>query len=47
MNKKYIRILAEVAIVASAVGMMTGCVNKRRQMKLLRIAVVISRAVVR
>lgn len=31
MNKKYIRILAEVAIVASAVGMMTGCVNKRSE----------------
>lgn len=30
-NKKYIRILAEVAIVASAVGMMTGCVNKRTE----------------
>lgn len=29
MNKKYIRILAEVAIVASAAGMMTGCINKR------------------
>jgi len=29
MNKKYIRILAEVTIVASAVGMMTGCINKR------------------
>lgn len=28
MNKKYIRILAEMAIVLSAVGMMTGCVNK-------------------
>lgn len=31
MNKKYIRILAEVAIVASAAGMMTGCVNKRTE----------------
>lgn len=31
MNKKYIRILAEVAIVLSAVGMMTGCVNKRTE----------------
>lgn len=29
MNKQYIRILAEVAIVLSAAGMMTGCVNKR------------------
>lgn len=28
MNKQYIRILAEVAIVLSAAGMMTGCVNK-------------------
>lgn len=28
-NKKYIRILAEVAIVLSAAGIMTGCVNKR------------------
>lgn len=31
MNKKYIRILAEVAIVASAAGIMTGCVNKRTE----------------
>ena len=31
MNKKYIRILAEVAIVASAAGMMTGCINKRTE----------------
>lgn len=31
MNKKYIRILAEVAIVASAAGMMTSCVNKRAE----------------
>lgn len=30
-NKKYIRILAEVAIVASAAGIMTGCVNKRTE----------------
>lgn len=29
MNKKYIRILAEMAIVFSAAGMMTGCINKR------------------
>lgn len=28
MNKAYIRTLAEVAIVLSAAGMMTGCVNK-------------------
>ena len=31
MNKKYIRILAEMAIILSAVGMMTGCVNKRTE----------------
>ena len=30
-NKKYIRILAEVAIVISATGMMTGCVNKKTE----------------
>jgi len=30
-NKKYIRILAEVAIVLSAAGMITGCVNKRAE----------------
>lgn len=30
-NKKYIRILAEVAIVASAAGIMTGCVNERTE----------------
>lgn len=30
-NKKYIRILAEVAIVLSATGMMTGCVNKKTE----------------
>ena len=29
MNKKYIRILAEMAIILSAAGMMTSCVNKR------------------
>lgn len=31
MNKKYIRILAEMAIILSTVGMMTGCVNKRTE----------------
>lgn len=31
MNNRYIRILAEVAIVASAVGIMTGCVNRRTE----------------
>lgn len=31
MNKKYIRILAEVAIVLSAAGIITGCVNKRAE----------------
>ena len=31
MNKKYIRILAEVAIVLSAAGMMIGCINKAVQ----------------
>lgn len=30
-NKKYIRILAEVAIVLSAAGMITGCVNKKTE----------------
>lgn len=30
-NKKYIRILAEMAIVLSAAGIMTGCVNKRAE----------------
>jgi len=31
MNKKYIRILAEVVIVLSAAGIMTGCINKRTE----------------
>ena len=31
MNKTYIRILAEVAIVLSAAGMITGCINKAVQ----------------
>lgn len=31
MNMKYIRILAEVAIVLSAAGMITGCINKAVQ----------------
>lgn len=31
MNKKYIRILAEMAIILSAAGIMTGCVNKRTE----------------
>lgn len=31
MNKKYIRILAEMAIILSAVGMITGCANKRTE----------------